>query len=189
MVGRRRSMAAGSVLVAATMLLTAAPVVAGTATVPDAAGDSGEGVDLLRLLVRHAEPSAPRRLAMRVRHAGLPGFDTRTFTTVTFWIDTDRADRGPEFVADVVPNTGGLQLHSVKGWRRGGDTAVPCPTLRARADVFTDKPVSLKVPRTCLGEPRGARVAVLGVGETPRGEVVGRDWVGGRRHWSPWVRP
>ena len=188
MIGSRRRTMAGSVLVLAVVFVPAAPAAAGTATVRDPAGDSREGVDLRRLVVRHAEPSASGRLALRVRHAGLPDFDSGVFTTVTFWIDTDRADHGPEFVADVVPNSGGLELHSVRGWRRGGDRVVPCPRLRARADVFTDKPVLLKVPRTCLGDPRRARAAVIAVGETARGGAVGRDWVGGRRNWTPWVR-
>ena len=168
--------------------LTAAPAAAATATVPDPTGDSGQGVDLVALDVRHAAPAAPNRVVLRARHTGLPDFDSGVFTTVTFWIDVDGADHGPEFVADVIPNSGGMRLLAVEGWNRGDQRAQPCPRMRARADVFTDGPVTLSVPRGCLGEPARVRGAVKAVGETPRDEVVGRDWVGGRRHWSPWVR-
>ena len=133
-------------------------------------------------------PKAPNRLVLRARHTGLPDFDSGVFTTVTFWIDVDRADRGPEFVVDVIPNAGGMRLLSVEGWNRGDRQAQACPGMRARADVFTDGPVALSVPRSCLDGPARVRGAVKAVGETPQGDVVGRDWVGGRRHWSPWVR-
>jgi hypothetical protein len=137
---------------------------------------------------RHATPKAPNRLVLRARHTGLPDFDSGVFSTVVFWIDVDRADHGPEFVVDVIPNAGGMRLLSVEGWNRGDRRFQPCQGMRARADVFTDGPVTLSVPRSCLDDPARVRGAVKAVGETPRGEVVGRDWVGGRRHWSPWLR-
>lgn len=186
MSGARRAMV-GSVL-ALVLLLPAVPAVAGAATVRDRAGDSGRALDLLRLDVRHAEPTGPRRLVLKVRHGGLPSFDSGIVTTVRFWIDIDGSDHGPEFVVDITPNTGGFALHRVLGWNRGGEQEQPCPRLRARADVFSDGPVLLKVPRVCLGDPRRARAAVIALGETTRGRVVDRDWMGSRRHWSPWVR-
>jgi hypothetical protein len=179
---------AGTAIAVAVAVLPAAPAAAGTDSVPDASGDSGDAVDLLGLDVRHAEPASPGRLVLRARHAGLPRFEDRVFTTVTFWIDTRPSNRGPEFVSDVVPNTGGIALRRVGGWGRRGERTVSCPGLRARADVFTDLPVLLRVPLTCLAEPRRVRAAVVAVGETPRGDRVGRDWVGSRRHWSSWVR-
>ena len=168
--------------------LTAAPAAAATATVQDPTGDSGQGVDLVALDVRHSTPNTPNPLVLRARHTGLPDFDSGVFTTVTFWIDVDRADRGPEFVVDVIPNSGGMRLLGVEGWGRADSQVQVCPGMRARADVFTDGPVRLSVPRSCLDDPARVRGAVKAVGETPQGEVVGRDWVSGRRHWSPWVR-
>jgi len=188
MIGSNRGVLAGAVLALSAVLLPAAPATAGTASVPDAAGDSKQAVDLLRLDVRHAAPTSPRRLVLRARHDGLPPFSSGTFTTVTFWIDVNRANPGPEFVSDVSPNTGGISLSRVGGWGRRGERVEPCPGLRATADVFSDGPVVLRVPRVCIGEPRRVRAAVVAVGETVGGDVVGRDWVGGRRHWSPWVR-
>lgn len=176
-------------LAATAVLLPAAPAAAGSASVQDVAGDSGQAVDLLGLDVRHAEPPATRRLVLRARHAGLPSFDTGTLTTVTFWIDIRAGDRGPEYVSDVAPNVGGIRLLQVEGWGRRGERAVRCPMLRARADVFRpEAPVLLKVPRSCLGDPGRVRGAVVATGEAGRGDVVGRDWVGSRRQWSPWVR-
>jgi hypothetical protein len=169
-------------------VLTATPAAAAKVTVPDPTGDSGQGVDLVALDVRHSTINTPNRLVLRARHTGLPDFDSGVFTTVTFWIDVDRADRGPEFVVDVIPNAGGMRLLAVEGWGRADKRVQPCPGMRARADVFTDGPVRLSVPRSCIDDPARVRGAVKAVGETPQGEVVGRDWVGGRRHWSPWVR-
>lgn len=184
----RHRQALASSLVAAVVLLPAVPASAGTATVRDRAGDSGKALDLLRLDVRHAAPTGPRRLVLKVRHGGFPSFESGTFTTVTYWIDVDRSDHGPEFVVDVSPNTGGFVLQRVRGWRRGGEREEPCPRLRASADVFSDGPALLKVPRTCLGNPRRARAAVVAIGESSSGTTVGRDWMGSRRQWSPWVR-
>ena len=187
----RRTGLSATVVLAVTALVTAlpaAPAAAAAATVPDPTGDSGQGVDLVALEVRHGTPKAPNRLVLRARHTGLPDFDSGVFTTVTFWIDVDRADHGPEFVADVIPNSGGMRLLSVEGWNRGDQRIQPCQGMRARADVFTDGPVTLSVPRSCLDDPARVRGAVKAVGQTPQDEVVGRDWVGGRRHWSPWVR-
>lgn len=175
-------------VVALVTALTATPAAAAKVTVPDPTGDSGRGVDLVALDVRHSTLNTPNRLVLRAQHTGLPDFDSGVFTTVTFWIDVDRADRGPEFVVDVIPNAGGMRLLSVEGWSRADRRVQACQGMRARADVFTDDPVRLSVPRGCLGDPARVRGAVKAVGETPRGEVVGRDWVGGRRHWSPWVR-
>ena len=190
MTTRRAGMRATVLLGVAALVatLTAAPAAAATVIVPDPTGDSGQGVDLVALDVRHSTPNTPNRLVLRARHTGLPDFDTGVFTTVTFWIDVDRSDRGPEFVADVIPNAGGMRLLRVEGWNRGDRRVQPCPGMRARADVFTDGPVRLSVPRDCLGDPARVRGAVRALGETPPGDVVGRDWVGGRRHWSPWVR-
>jgi len=184
-----RVMPAAVALAATAVLVPAAPAAAGSASIEDAAGDSGQAVDLLALDVRHGEPPAPRRLVLRARHAGLPSFETGTLTTVTFWIDVWAGNPGPEYVSDVVPNVGGIMLRRVEGWGRRGERTVRCPKLRARADVFRpEAPVRLKVPRSCLDGPGRVRGAVLATGETARGDVVGRDWVGSRRQWSPWVR-
>lgn len=184
-----RVLPAAVALAATAVLVPAAPAAAGSASVEDVAGDSGQAVDLLGLEVRHAEPPAPRRLVLRARHAGLPSFDAGTFTTVTFWIDVRAGNQGPEYVSDVAPNVGGIRLLRVEGWGRRGERTVRCPKLRARADVFRpEAPVRLKVPRSCLGDPGRVRGAVVATGETARGDVVGRDWVGSRRQWSPWVR-
>jgi hypothetical protein len=187
----RRAGLSATVLVGVAALvtaLTATPAAAAKATVPDPTGDSGQGVDLVALDVRHSTLNTPNRLVLRARHTGLPDFDSGVFTTVTFWIDVDRADHGPEFVVDVIPNAGGMRLLAVEGWSRADRQVEACPGMRARADVFTDGPVRLSVPRSCLDDPARVRGAVKAVGETPQGDVVGRDWVGGRRHWSPWVR-
>ena len=188
--GRSVRVTTAAVALAATVVMVpAVPAAAGTASVEDVAGDSGQAIDLLGLDVRHAEPPAPRRLVLQARHAGLPSFDTGTFTTVTFWIDVRAGNRGPEYVSDVAPNVGGIRLLRVEGWGRRGKSTVRCPKLRARADVFRPQaPVLLKVPRSCLGDPARARGAVVATGETARGDLVGRDWVGSRRQWSPWVR-
>jgi hypothetical protein len=55
--------------------------------------------------------------------------------------------------------------------------------MRARADIFEDAPVSLRIPRRCLGDPRRVRVAVRFEDETA-GSI---DWAPERRTFTPWV--
>ena len=131
----RRAGLSTAVLVMALIAATSTtPAVAATATVPDPTGDSRRAADLVALDVRHAEPTAPDRVVLRARHTGLPDFDSRVFTTVTFWIDVDRADPGPEFVTDVVPNSGAPGCSPSRGGgaaaRRSAPAAAcgPAPT-------------------------------------------------------------
>ena len=117
---------------------------------------------------------------LRARHTGLPDFDSGVFTTVTFWIDVDRADHGPEFVTDVIPNAGGMRLLSVEGWNRADQQVRPCPGMRARADVFTDGPVAAQRAAQLPRRP--------GAGPRSR-EGRGRDAAGRRRRPGLGRRP
>jgi hypothetical protein len=80
-----------------------------------------------------------------------------------------------------------MSLRRISYWGRPAGR-VDCPGLRAHADVFSERPVTLSVPRTCIDLPLRVRAAVRSVGRTAQGDRVGVDWVGGRRHWSRWVR-
>lgn len=187
MLPRARALPVAALLSSLALVGSAGPVGAGSASSTDATGDSAAAADLVALDVRHAEEPAPRRVVVRAHHTGLPSFSSGTFTTITFWVDVDGADPGPEYVAEVVPNAGGMSLRRISYWGRPAGR-VDCPGLRARADVFNERPVTLSVPRPCLDLPPRVRAAVRSVGRTARGDRVGVDWVGGRRHWSRWVR-
>jgi len=59
-----------------------------------------------------------------------------------------------------------------------------CRGIRLRADIFTDEPVSIRIPRRCLENPRRVRVAVQFKDESA--DTV--DWAVDRRTFGPWVK-
>jgi hypothetical protein len=174
-------------IIVASALLSVAPgsttpAFAETVILLDTAGDNGAATDLLRLRVAHGEPSAPNRLKLKAAHDGIENFEGY----VRFWIDTEKGNTGPEYVSDVVANSGGIALMRVGGWRDRDKQKVSCPGLRARADAFVPDPIVLSVPRTCLGMPHRARGAAVSSAPAPDG-TVDRDWVGSRRQWTTWA--
>ena len=61
-----------------------------------------------------------------------------------------------------------------RAFLRGSSVSVcPCPGMRLRADIFADKPVSIRIPRRCLKNPGSVRVAVQSR-TSP---------------WAPWIGP
>ena len=60
---------------------------------------------------------------------------------------------------------------------------VRCPGMRAHADMFDEAPVSLRIPRRCIGDPKRVRVAARFEDET----TASVDWAPERRTFTPWV--
>lgn len=102
----------------------------------------------------------------------------------TFWLDTDAGDSGPEYKADVWPNTEGPRLMRVGSFTSGG-TAVDCDGFRATSDAFGPEEVALSIPRSCLGRPAEVRVAVRAFYAEDGGDVV--DWGPKLRSFYGWV--
>jgi hypothetical protein len=137
----------------------------------DPAGDSGEATDIRRVVVRYEH-----RLRITVRY---PGDTLEGSSRVHYWIDTRRRNPGPEYFVEVLPNTELGDLLRVDTWSTADGEAVDCPSLRAYADIFAEKPrtwVSMR-PR-CVGAPGTVRVAVV------TRDGASRDWVERRRTFT-----
>jgi hypothetical protein len=162
-----------AMVVVVALSLAPAPARADTTVFDDPVGDS-TSVDISRVRVVHRDA-----LTVRVRSA----VPLAVGQVYAFWIDVGRGPR-PNYHLSFEPNT---EFDDTLGLVRSfGDRPsrfVPCPRLRARADFLSGRPVSIRVPRRCLGDPRRVRVAV-------RFEDDGTDGVDSapaRRTFGPWV--
>ena len=102
----------------------------------------------------------------------------------SFWIDTGPRPR-PNYHVSFRANSGfDDSLGLVPSFGDRPSRFVRCRGMRARADIFADRPVSLRIPRHCLEDPRKVRVAVRFEDET----TGTADWAPDRRTFGPWVR-
>lgn len=151
-----------------------APAVADTEVFDDPLGDS-TSVDISRVRVVHRDT-----VTVRVR-SGVP---LSTGQLYAFWIDVGHGGR-PDYYVAFRANTGYDEvLGLVRSFRVRRSRSVQCPGMRLRADIFTDKPVSIRIPRRCLQNPRRVRVAVQFKDESA--DTV--DWAADRRTFGPWVK-
>jgi hypothetical protein len=138
----------------------------------DPVGDS-TSVDISRVRVVH-------RNAVKVSvRSAVPLAAGQVYT---FWVGTG----GPRSTYRVSfrANAGfDDALGVVRSFGQRPSRSVSCPGMRARADMFDDAPVSLRIPRRCLGDPAKVRVAVKFEDETT-GSV---DWAPQRRTFTSWV--
>lgn len=102
----------------------------------------------------------------------------------TVYLDTDPSDPGPEYRNDIYPNSEVSPLKRVEKFSQQGST-VPCDGLRASADVYGSKKVSVTVPRSCVGEPRKVRASVRGYYDVKGPNVI--DWAPGYKKLTGWV--
>lgn len=102
----------------------------------------------------------------------------------TFWLDTDAGNSGPEYKAEVWPNSDGIQLLRVGSFSSAG-TPVSCGGFRASADVYGPEEVSITVPRSCIGGPGKVRVAVRAFYDVPGPDVI--DWGPATKKFFGWV--
>lgn len=100
-----------------------------------------------------------------------------------FWIDTGRGPRPTFHVSFRANSDFSSGLAVVRSFGQRPVRTVRCPGMSAHADMFDGKPVSLRIPRTCIGDPKRVRVAVKFEDETT-GSV---DWAPERRKFTPWV--
>lgn len=170
-----RRAAARGVVAAMIGAVLAAPGAAhaGSGSWDDPVGDS-TGVDISRVRVVQAN-------AVKVSVRSAVPLDAGQ--VYTFWIDTGRGPR-PTFAVKFRANSDfGSGLAVVESFGQRPTRTVSCPGMRAHADMFDDLPVALRVPRTCLGDPKRVRVAVKFTDENT-GSV---DWAPERRTFGPWV--
>jgi hypothetical protein len=154
------------------VIVAAAPLAqADSKTFHDARGDTNAPSDITKVVVRNGGPSGTR-----VSTSAQVG-DLAPHDRVSFWFDTRRRNVGPEYRVVVEPNSDGLALEKVSGWR-GPTTIQRCRGLRAHADAFGPDVVSASVPRPCIDRPPRVRVAVKAKFVYARRIVV--DWAPGQ---------
>ncbi|HEX5918849.1 MAG TPA: hypothetical protein VFY76_13390 [Nocardioides sp.] len=169
---KARGLALGVVCVVVAMHPAAAHADIGV--VDDPVGDSAQ-VDISRVRVVHENA-----VKVTVRST-VPLAVAQVYS---FWIDTGAGSR-PTYRVSFRANSGfDDSLGVVRTFGQRPSRRVRCPGMRARADIFEDAPVSLRVPRRCLDDPRRVRVAVRFEDETT-GAV---DWAPARRSFTDWVQ-
>jgi hypothetical protein len=152
----------------------AAPASAATRSFADLTGDSGTAPDVVGATVRNPPRGSQNRLVVSIRHAGIP----HTFVSFFIWFDTNTAHAGPEYRFRVIPNSEGVFLLRWRGgWSGRSAGKVNCPRLGAAADMFSDAPVRVMGPRSCLGGAGRIKVAVLTRDDQPPAVSIRHtDW-------------
>ncbi len=154
-------------------LVVAGTAHAGTAAFEDPVGDS-TSVDISQVRVIH-------RNAVKVSvRSAVPLAAGQVYS---FWIDTGRGPRPTFHVSFRANSDFSDSLAVVRSFGQRPTRVVRCPGMRAHADMFDEAPVSLRIPRRCIGDPKRVRVAVKFEDETT-GSV---DWAPERRTFTPWV--
>jgi hypothetical protein len=146
--------------------------------------DTSHGSDILALSVRNG----PRNLTVTTTHVDLRR-DPATGSGGALFIDTDRGDRGPEyvFVAGYYRGTDYQLLHT-DGFRRAtwGDPVQDGDYLMS-VDYRRDT-VRVRISRGTLDRPDRVRVSARASGTRSDGTSAGLvDWVGKRRWFTPWL--
>jgi hypothetical protein len=100
-----------------------------------------------------------------------------------FWIDTDSANPGPEYKAEVYQSSGRAHLMRVANFASSG-IKFSCEGFQAEIHHFHEGYVKVIVPRSCLGAPTRVRVAVVGY-YANEPHVV--DWAPGEQQFYSWV--
>lgn len=155
------------------LAMATAPAVADTKVFDDPVGDS-TSVDITQVRVVHRDS-----VVVRVR-SGVPLDSGQLYA---FWIDTGDGSQ-PDYYLAFRANTGFDEVLRLVRSFDDRRSHVPCRGIRLRADIFTDEPVSIRIPRRCLMNPRRVRVAVQFKDESTNSV----DWAADRRTFGPWVK-
>lgn len=166
-----------------TIALSGAAVILGLAGPAHAASigvtdpkDLAHGVDLRAVQVKHTD----RKVVVVTSHTDLRR-DPASAAGGSVYLDTDRADKGPEyvFVGGYFEGTDYQLLHTegfgVKKW---GEPAEGSYELSIN---YTKERVRMRISRATLGNPADVRVAVKVGGKA----LV--DWLGEPRSYTEWV--
>jgi hypothetical protein len=177
-------LASAAVATAATVatIALASPANADSIGVTDPA-DTSHGSDLRAVEVKNGD----HRVVVTTTHTNLRR-DPRTGSGGAIYIDTDRRDRGPEFVfvGGFFSGTDYALLHTEGfGARKWGEPVDG--SYRMRID-YADEQVRMRMSRAALDNPGRVRVAVRVAGtrsDGSGGELV--DWLGEPHSFTPWV--
>jgi hypothetical protein len=157
-------------------------LLAGLLTAPSAHADIRIFPDVSSHITGVRVSHGPRAIAITAYDA-----EMTLGTYYHYWIDTDSTNPGPEYKAEVYPNSDGLFLMRVANFASSGIT-FQCGGFRAVADVFGEDYAKIWVPRSCIGTPSRVRVAVVAYYDEdsdPAIDVV--DWAPGEERFYAWV--
>jgi hypothetical protein len=160
----------------------AAALLAGLLAAPAAHADTAEFLDPGGHITYVRVTHGPATLGVFAHDDGIS-----TRAHYHFWIDTNSSNPGPEYKAEVFPvaNPGTPRAHlmRVANFASSG-IKFSCPSLRAESDPGHQRYVKVIVPRSCIGAPSRARVAVVGY-YANEPHVV--DWAPGEEQFYSWV--
>ena len=134
-------------------------------------------------------PTSPVRVSHGPRTVGVTAFDAEIAigTYYHFWIDTDSTNPGPEYQAEVYPNSDGIYLKRVGNFASRG-IIFRCSGMRAIADVFGEDYAKVVIPRSCIGAPTRLRVSVVGYYDENNDQRIDvTDWAPGEERFYAWV--
>jgi hypothetical protein len=130
---------------------------------------------------------------VRVSHGpttlGITAYDTQMTlgTYYYFWVDTNSINPGPEYKAEVYPNSDGIYLKRVGNFASTG-VIIRCSGLRGIADVFGGDYAKVIIPRSCIGGPGTVRVSVVGYYDEDNDQHIDVvDWAPGEERFYSWV--
>jgi hypothetical protein len=175
-----RTRAAATLAVTAATFALAAPAMAASLTVADP-DDIQHGVDLLKVKVANDDQD----LRVVLTHVNLRK-SFRTAAGGAVYLDTDPADKGPEYVFSggffegtdyLLTRTEGF---GAKTWGK----AVSCD-YGMRLD-YADEKTRMRMSQDCLGDVDQVRVAVKVSGQRTDGTLL-TDWLGEPREFTAWV--
>lgn len=146
--------------------------------------DTAHGSDITALQAKFGRAN----LTVTTYHVNLRR-DPATGSSGAIYVDTDRADPGPEyvFVGGYYEGTD-YQLRATDGFGREkwGD-AVEDGDYIMRVGYAEDR-VRVRISRAALGRPGAVRVAARASGTRSDGSSDGLvDWVGTPRSFTPWI--
>lgn len=161
-------------------------LLAGLLTAPPASADNLDFLDVGGHITYGRVTHGPRTVGIFAHDDGI---SLRAY--YHFWIDTNSANPGPEYKAEVYPlaysGTARTRLMRVANFASSG-IKFRCEGLRTETDPGHQAYVKVIVPRRCIGTPPRVRVAVVGhYNEDSDAAIDLRDWAPGTRRFYPWV--
>ena len=176
--------------IASTAALSAAALTLGFAGPANAASigvkdppDTFHGSDLRAVQLKNGDSN----VVVVTSHTNLRR-DPKTGSSGAVYIDTDRSDKGPEFVfvGGYFEGTDYQLLHT-EGFGRKNWGAPVDGTYEMTIDYAKDR-VRMRMSRATLGQPGKVRVAVRVSGTRTDGTSRGLvDWLGEPRSFTQWV--
>jgi hypothetical protein len=174
--------AAAALSAAALTIGIAGPANADSIGVTDP-NDTSHGSDLRAVQVKHKD----KNVVVITSHTNLRR-DPSSGSGGAVYVDTDRRDKGPEyvFVGGYFVGTDYQLLHTEGfGHKKWGEPAKG--SYEMTVDYAKER-VRFRMSRTLLGKPSKVRVAVRVSGTRSDGTSAGLvDWLGEPRSFTPWV--